>query len=129
MNTQKMLVTHFKRKPVIYGNSDFFSPCRIELDIFGNSLIRIIYKCIILVLIIHNVEFCVYIARKAALVMVKVLLVNIRKNSNLGRSVSKFKLVRRHLNNGIGIGRNALKRFKNRHADIADKPCVLACRL
>ena len=123
-----MLVTNLKRKRVVYRNSDFLSLGRSEIDIIRYSLVGIVYKCTVFVLIIHNMELCVDIARKSALVMVEMLLVNICENRNLGRGACKFKLVRGHFNNRIGVGRNAFKRLKNRHADISDKPCVLARR-
>ena len=66
-----------------------------------------------------NVELRVDIAAEPVAVMVKMLLINIGENRNLGRGRGKFDLTRLHLYNLYLPGRDLVNILKHRNANIS----------
>ncbi len=76
-----------------------------------------------------NVELRVDIAAEPVAVMVKMLLINIGENRNLGRGRGKFELMRRHLDNRYRLGRDRVNILKHGNADISYEACVKSALL
>ena len=93
------------------ADSDRFARIFAQVEEAVESLIRVIYKCIALTLAADYIELRADIALEAV-VVVKVLGIDIRQNGDMRRSGSKFKLMRGHLDNGY-FARAVLDIIKN----------------
>ena len=95
----------------VYADSDRLARIFGEVEEAVEPLIRVIYKRISLTLIAHYIELRADIAFEAVIV-IEVLGIYICQHGNMRRTGSKFKLVRRHLDNRC-FARAVLKAVKH----------------